>query len=500
MENDALIRKRTVLPRWRSTDGANSLLKATPSTVQTRSLDLARWSIDDRLLTRFRNSPDPSSALELRQGAEMLGDSNLIQEVDKFLTKYQFADKDLNIPKFEWDLAISLDGSLKDFSFLKAIAVKISHLRSLLRIVPNSALTWLEIGRHFVQLGYYEKAERACDIARKLSPQNVFILRSAIRCYAHIGRLNKALQVIEKIPEVAKNPWILPSQISLRHILDKPQVCVKSARKICLDRNQSDSDLSELRATLGMLFEHNGDHLKSKRYFKESLKHPNENSIGQLVAMGFQRLIPQALAEHPPPNSFEASARLNYRNGQWKSALRDSVNWLAYEPYSGRPAILGSFIAQVGEGNHRLAVELLEIGIRSNPEDVILRNNKIFSMACSGDLDEASRQIALVAKTSQALDFPALRATEGLISYRRNDIEGGRELYSRAIAEFTHRGDSNSARLALIYQVGEEVKARIEGAQDNADKVMNALRQIECLETRLALHRLARIQSETYNA
>lgn len=496
MENDALIRKRTVLPRWPSTEGSNCVVWSDQPKMQGRSLEAGNWELDDKLLAKFRKAPNPSLALELKNGAEMLQDLRLVKELDTFLEKFEVVDKKFNIRDFSWDLDIN-DASIFGIqSFSDSVASRITRLRRFLRLNPYASLVWLELGRHYVQLGHYDKAAKSCDIARGLSPDNVFILRSAIRCYAHIGKLDKALSVIEGCLKLRNDPWILPSRISIRHILGKSQEAIKTAQKMDVGRKFSDGDLSEIRATLGMISEVHGNHPKAKKHFRDSLKQANENSISQVVAMGFQTLISETLAAEPPPNSYEASARLNYKNGSWEEALKDSLQWLAFEPYSGRPAILGSFIAQVGQGDHKTALDLLEVGIRSNPEDLTLKNNKIFSLACSGELEKASSLMELAAQNMDAKNHPALRATEGLICYRRKEIENGRELYHRATEEFLARGDKKSARLALVFQAGEELRADVPDARDFASKIHGALKNDPSLETRLALHRLSRIERE----
>lgn len=454
------------------------------------------WALDSKLLTQFRRSPNPSLALEIRNGAEMLQDLKLIGEADKFLEKFEIVDNKFNVRDFSWDLNSDDFAVFGIHSFSDSVASRITRLRRYLRINPYASLVWLELGRHYVQLGSYSKAAKACDIARNLSPDSIFILRSAIRCYAHIGSLEKALSIIEGSLKLRNNPWILPSRISIRHILGKSQEAVKTAQKIEKGHIFSDGDLSEIRATLGMISEAHGNHPKAKKHFRDSLKQANENSISQVVAMGFQSLIPEALAALPPPNSYEASARLNYKNGSWEEALKDSLKWLAYEPYSGRPAILGSFIAQVGEGDHKTALDLLEIGIRSNPEDLTLKNNKIFSLACSGELEEASSLMEVTSQIGEAKNHPALRATKGLIYYRQLNIETGREYYRRAVEEFLEKKDRKSARLALVFQAGEELRAEVPDARHYASKITEALKNDPCLETQLALHRLRRIEKD----
>lgn len=496
MENDALIRKRTVLPRWCSTEGANYVYWNNSHRLQNRSLDKEKWELDSKLLSSFRRNPNPSLGLELRNCAEIFNDKNLIKELDVFLAKFEIVDSKFKIHDFSWDLNEDQTLRVGMNSFLSSVISRITRLRRLLKINPYSSLAWLELGRHYVQLGYYDKAEKCCDVARNISSENVFILRSAIRCYAHIGKLNKALRAIEKSAKLRDNPWILPSRISIRHILKKSQDPIRIAQKLDKDGNISDRDLSEIRSTLGMIAESNGNHLKAKKYFRKSLKQANENSISQLIAMGFHRLIPESLTDSPPPNSYEASARLNYNNENWDEAFKDSLKWLAYESYSGRPAILGSFIAQVGQGNHQIALDLLEVGIRSNPEDTTLKNNKIFSLACSGELNKASHLMEITSNCKDAKNHPALSATKGLICYRQKEIEDGRELYRQAIEEFLNKGDQKSARLALIFQAGEELRAQVQGSRELAEKIQEKLENDNCPEVRLALHRLKRINSE----
>jgi tetratricopeptide (TPR) repeat protein len=279
-------------------------------------------------------------------------------------------------------------------------------------------------------------------------------------------------------------------------IADKPQNLITDARSVLSSRKFSDFHLNELRAALGTLEEHSGSHSKAKKLFRNALLAPTENTLSQVLKMGMVSIIPDFLIDNPPPKSFEAMARIAFKNGDWVGALAASNAWLQDEAYSGRPAILSSFILQIQMGDHQAALKVLDKGIKANPDDIVLKNNKIFSLACSGDTDAAKTQLASLKNIASPSKNPFIHATEGLIYYREGNTDLGRLFYQKAVDDFVSSNNLPGARLAIIYQAAEELKAFGKIRILEVDKIIESNKDQNDSGMKLALNRLNRIRKE----
>ena len=274
-------------------------------------------------------------ALELKRSAEMIGDSRVLRLVEPYLNNFSGDDF---LGDF-WSIPEAAEKCFENEHLPEYDAIlRIATYKRKLDIFPDDSVTWINLGLCYLEMGSYKKANVACLIACKLSPNNSFVIRSSTRCFAHTGRIDYALSVFSKCNRLKTEPWLLSAQISLYMIADKPQNLISEARGILSSRKFSDFHLNELRAALGTLEEQSGSHSKAKKLFKNALLAPTENTLSQVLKMGMVSIIPDFLIDNPPPKSFEAMARLAFRNGDWEGALAASNAWLQDEAYSGRPA------------------------------------------------------------------------------------------------------------------------------------------------------------------
>ena len=65
----------------------------------------------------------------------------------------------------------------------------------------------------------------------------------------------------------------------------------------------------------------------------------------------------------------------------WKGVVAASMDSLLDEPFSSRPAVLGSFAAATGLEDYGLAVNITGNGLIANPNELGLINNLAFSLA-----------------------------------------------------------------------------------------------------------------------
>ena len=119
--------------------------------------------------------------------------------------------------------------------------------------------------------------------------------------------------------------------------------------------------------------------------------------------------------------------------------------WLSDEPFAVEPALFGSFGASTGARSFDEAVRFARAGLAANPSNQELRNNLVFALVHrdrDGDLAEAVREFRKIGKPKEHGARIGLRATKGLLCYRRGDPKEGRRLYLGAITEAQEKSKS----------------------------------------------------------
>ena len=121
---------------------------------------------------------------------------------------------------------------------------------------------------------------------------------------------------------------------------------------------------------------------------------------------------------------------------------------------------MASFLACIVMKDFDQGAEIARFGLVANPDDPTLMNNLIYSLANQNKLDEAEDKLqGVCARGMQSSDIVALTATEGLIRYRRGDVDRGRQLYMDAIQEADRSGIANYRAFAAIFLALEDLRA-----------------------------------------
>jgi hypothetical protein len=127
------------------------------------------------------------------------------------------------------------------------------------------------------------------------------------------------------------------------------------------DRSFSSRDVSELACGLGSIEFEAGAKRHARPLLVSALKEPTENSVAQvewLFSKDNRQFPGGGLEQFQTPMLFEATAVENYVKGEWVEALASAKQWLEFQPFSSRPAELGSYAASlIGQFND--AVDML---------------------------------------------------------------------------------------------------------------------------------------------
>jgi tetratricopeptide (TPR) repeat protein len=188
------------------------------------------------------------------------------------------------------------------------------------------------------------------------------------------------------------------------------------------------------------------------------------------------------------PRSFEANAWKAFYDRKWEDALRGARCWFADQSFSGRAAVLATYIASVPLGRHQEALEIARAAVQANPDDVMLLNNYAFSLASTESVHEARLVFQRIPR--EHVNEPTrviLTATEGLLEFRSGNHQRGRELYAEAKELAQSVGTAKHVALAAAYLAREEARVGSASAAGAMATARELAGRADCEEARLIL-------------
>ena len=349
---------------------------------------------------------------------------------------------------------------------IEVVREHIARLKKTVRLYPLNPLAWSDLSLRYATLGQVDKAQSAMEVALGLGKNNRFILRSAARCFLHVGQPDRAVAILDRSGLTSVDPWIASAEIAISESSDLKSKCVNKARHLIQDDHLTFFSRSELATGLGTLEIKNGAGKRARNLMRQALRDPTENALAQAqwMATRLQAEIADmadlARLEDRVPASYEAQARHFYYNKRFADSLRASEMWGRFQPLSSGPVMLSSFVASVCLNDDTEALRILRNANPALRNDPLFINNYAFSLARSDDLAAALSELRKV--DLRALPIRPrliLTATHGLIAFRKSDVEQGRNLYSNALTGFDQINDQRSAAFAAYFWALEEKAA-----------------------------------------
>lgn len=361
------------------------------------------------------------------------------------------------------------------------IYAKIGYLKSIIRKYPFSPINYVEVARFYTMIGQTNQAVKMMNIALNLDSENRFISRSAARLFVHVEDLDRAHYVLRKNKQVAFDPWLMASEISVNLLRERNSSLVKKGVALINSGDFSPFSLSELSSSLGTLEFVKGTQKKSKLFFEKSLISPNDNSLAQAewakankLSLHFDKTVCEKVNM-----SYEANALYAYQKDKYEDALKASIRWLNDMPYSKNPIFVGANISYTFLKDYKTAAKILKRGLEANPNEPAFMNNLAYTYALDGKLVEANEMIQKANKISDIDERTqiCLSATRGLIAYREKRIEEGRALYMEAIkAAKDIPGEPTYNWNAILNFIREEILATNLIPSD-VDEVLNQIHE-----------------------
>ena len=319
------------------------------------------------------------------------------------------------------------------------------------------------MARAYTTIGLKEKAEKLIRMAVYLDPQNRFVARAAARFFIHIGDNGRAADVIRKTGYAKYDPWLMASDISIATVRGKRSGYIKRGQQIAFSDNYNSFSISELASALGTIEMEDGSRKKSRNFFNQSLIAPNDNSLAQAEWVIIASQLPITI--HPNLKvkcNHESLVYKALENNDVVSAMSNAVDWICDMPFSMKPVLIGYNIATTFMRNYELSSNILEVGLKSHPNDPWMLNNRAYVNARANNVEEAEKDMEKLEHITTPLTKSMAickEATKGLIAYRKKDKETGKKLYEQAILHASElKEDSDEVVLkAKINMLREEL-------------------------------------------
>lgn len=368
----------------------------------------------------------------------------------------------------------------------------IRETRDRLREEPRNAIAWIDLGREYAVNGLYRQTLQCLKRGVILAPNNRFVLRSATRFFIHQKDTQRAYDILTRCNRTREDPWLLAAQIATATVIGRTSRFIKDGQRMTENRMFSDFEVGELASALATVDLGSGDVRRARRLFGRSLQRPTENSVAQ-AGWASRHISGVPLHEEHlrVPRTYEAHAWQFYVAQQWDRAVQNCQSWLRDEPYSKRPAIMGSYLAALMLDDYELSASVAKAGLRANRSDVLLLNNLTVALLILGRKEEAELEFAKIDRGDSDADTHriTLTATEGLLRFRTGKIQEGRMLYENAIAASATENQKQHA-LALIHLCREEMIAGTLRVEQTYKRAVQACEGQNVAEVQIMLDRI----------
>jgi tetratricopeptide (TPR) repeat protein len=318
----------------------------------------------------------------------------------------------------------------------------------------------LEIARLQALVGQSRSAEKYVSHALALAPKSRYVLRSSTRFLLNVGDFDQALHALRHSEMLSADPWIQAAEVVASDLSGQSSSCARKMKKELLSKQPNDIKFSELASSLAMLELGSGAPIKQVRKFLQlSLRSPTENSLAQAIwskeRTNFEFNFSNYL--HKFVQAYEARARAAYEAKDYLGAVEECWSWLQDEPFSVRPAIAGAYTC-ILLSQYDKALAFADYGLRANPHDRALINDKVISLALGGHVDDAFKMLPALEKYEHDVEAaPFVYAARGLLAFKAGNFVAGREKYATAVKAAAKTQSKSLAVNAMIYWLEQEV-------------------------------------------
>jgi tetratricopeptide (TPR) repeat protein len=448
-------KKRDVVPRWRP---IARVMAAGELSMPNKLAKAANLNLPKELKERleaWRRNNDVITAAELVETAIVEGMESEAERAARTL----IAEGSPATPLVQKQASMLL-GRLGLDAPKVPQGVSIGKLRQHVYRFPDDAFSWADLALGFVTVGKKDSAQRAMTVALQLAPFDRYILRSAARMYLHLGDPEHAHDLLKNNAATKLDPWLVAGEIALSSAANRKPSFLKIGNAMLENGDFQPLHVSELASAVGTVLLRDGNR-KARKLFGRSLLDPTGNSLAQAEwanpHLGGEIVSPRQI-EHVP-DSGEARAFHAYWEGDFDRMLAACEHWMAEEPFSSRPYIVGS-MAAITNDNIQLGWKFARNGLGVEPDSIVLQNHLAYALIANNEYPEAAqilRQTMLKQPDDYSLGF--LLATTGMLALRQGDIEIGISRYQSAMSLFKRLGNRASEASAAAFLALEAARA-----------------------------------------
>ena len=197
------------------------------------------------------------------------------------------------------------------------------------------------------------------NTAVELTPNNRFILRSAARFFVHINDPDRALHLLcFRSRATPSDPWLIASEIAVEAILDRTSDLVKVGRRMLAADAYHPLHLSELASAIGTWKWKLTAVARLESFSERRLFSQQKMSVAQAGWAFAKWVYLNLITSYMEKRSFVSHVQSSFHGGRWNDALNASRQWLGDQPFSSRPAVLGSYVAGVWSQDFVESVQL----------------------------------------------------------------------------------------------------------------------------------------------
>jgi Flp pilus assembly protein TadD len=478
MTAGALLKQRHVVPRWRP-------LRATVSSgelaMPSQAITAAPRRLSEELVRRleaWRLQPDIMTAAEVLETALVDGHPEEAVRPARFLLEPRF-----NAAPLVREQAIRLLREINEGTLSSERSnprSSVARWRSATRATPQDPHAWVKLALAYVTIGKDKPALRAMGVALTLAPHDRHVLRSASRLFLHRHDAERAHDLLRTNSATPSDPWLIAGEIALAWLAERSPRFFKAGVNMVEDSGMRPRQLSELASAIGTEHLMEGNK-KARRLFRSSLIDPTGNSLAQAewASSRITGIIDPTIIDRSE-DSVEARVLQAYWLGDFREVINRSRAWYCEEPYSSRAPVAGSFAAITIE-DYESALQFCDDGLKRNPDQPILKNNRAYALIATGRPEEAVQLIASVRSSSDG-DWAAMAtATEGFREMRYGDRKYGAALYRQAIEYFARTNPFSEANARAYFAV-EAARGELPDAAQVLEEARAASKRVPLLK------------------
>ena len=189
--------------------------------------------------------------------------------------------------------------------------------------------------------------------------------------------------------------------------------------------------------------------------------------------------------------AWEALAVHSFSKGRFDHSLSYARKWIDSEEYNLQAYASAAAVANILDMFEE-ALRFVEKAVRVAGVDDQTRNAFSFAQASLGNLEVAELTVERIPETA-GLQYYVARANQGLIAFRRGNIEEGKEHYLAALSGFRKLSNKELEASALLYfsyelrLAGQVVEAQRRFQEFNELKKKVKLGNVDSLGERMAV-------------